>query len=366
MSNILIVGEQCFACTACYHICPVSCISMEPDGKGFLYPVVDEDQCTQCGLCLQVCPSLTNEGIGAALFPDTLVYAAKHTDALIREQSASGGAFTAISDFILEQGGVVYGAGFTETMTVSHMRAITKEQRDHLRGSKYVQSDLGEVYKEVEQDLGDGRRVLFTGTPCQVAGLRTYLQKPYDTLLLVDLLCYGVPSPKIFSEYVAHVEEKEGKALLGCSFRDKRKGWRNLLLHLDFGTKETLLDAPSSPYYSLFLKSTILRPCCYACKFCSFDRAGDITIGDFWGIEDTLPEFEDKQGVSLILVNSPKGVSAFQEFSPHLEYIQSTQEACLQPPLFKPTPPGKEKDAFWNEYAAYGYPYVAEKYGGRE
>lgn len=363
MNTISTVGEHCFGCTACKHLCPVGCIRMEPDEKGFLYPIVDEARCIDCGLCLQACPAIKGEQIGAELFPDTLVYAAKHQNDQSRSMSASGGAFTAISDYILEKHGVVYGAGYDTSMKVCHMRTTSSKQRDLLRGSKYVQSDLGNVYKEVQQDLKDGRNVLFTGTPCQVAGLRAYLQTEYEKLLLVDLLCYGVPSAKIFSEYVAQVEEQEGKPLINCTFRDKSKGWRHLLLNLDFGSRNIVLDAPSSPYYNLFLKGTILRPSCYACPFCSFDRPGDITIGDFWGIEDSLSEFEDEKGVSLVLVNSQKGEHAFQGFSKHLEYIRSTHEACLQPAVSEPTPPSKDEDAFWQEYASYGYPYITNKYG---
>lgn len=361
MNTIAIVGEDCFGCTACKHICPVGCITMESDSKGFLSPVIDTTHCTECGLCLEICPAL--EKGESKRHPDPRVFAVKHRDDTIRETSASGGAFSSIAEYILDQGGVVYGAAYDSKMHVRHMRCATKEMCEHLRGSKYVQSDLGDSFTNVEQDLQKGTRVLFTGTPCQVAGLRSFLGKEYERLLLVDLLCYGVPSPKIFSEYVAQVEQQEGKPLLNCTFRDKSKGWRNLLLNLDFGSKQTLIEASSSPFYSFFLKGTTLRSCCFTCKFCSFDRKGDITIGDFWGIENAFPQFEDKRGVSLLLLNSPKGERAFKEFSSYLIYKQSTQEASLQPALATPTPRTKDRDLFWKEYALYGYPYVANKYG---
>ena len=364
MNNISVVGDHCFGCTACEHICPVGCITLSPDDKGFLHPAVDEEACTGCGLCLGVCPYL-GDGYPRPL-EDTLVLAAKHRDDGIRMSSSSGGAFTAISDHLLEQGGVLYGAAYDEAMKVRHMRCTSKAQRDGLRGSKYVQSDLGQCYKEVEQDLKADRRVLFTGTPCQVAGLKAYLGREYEQLLLVDLLCYGVPSPKVFGDYVANIEEQEGKRLLGCSFRDKSQGWRAMLLHLDFGSKGILLDASQSSYYALFLKGTFLRPCCYECPFCSFERTGDMSIGDFWGIEDTLPQFEDEKGVSLILVNSPKGKSAFQAMANNLDYRQSTRKAALQPALSAPTPADKQRDAFWQEYARHGYAYGARKFGGAE
>ncbi|MDY0288722.1 MAG: Coenzyme F420 hydrogenase/dehydrogenase, beta subunit C-terminal domain [Sphaerochaeta sp.] len=364
MNNITIVGEHCFGCTACEHICPVGCITLSPDDKGFLLPVVDESACIECGLCLGACPYL-GDGYPRSS-EETLALAAKHRDSSTRMHSSSGGAFTAISDSLLEQGGVLYGAAYDEAMKVRHMRCISKAQRDALRGSKYVQSDLGQCYKEVEQDLKAGRRVLFTGTPCQVAGLRGYLGREYEQLLLVDLLCYGVPSPKVFADYVADIEGQEGKRLLGCSFRNKSKGWRAMLMHLDFGSKSIFLDASLSSYYALFLKGTILRPCCYECPFCSFDRPGDMTIGDFWGIEDTMPEFEDEKGVSLILVNSPKGKVAFQAMANKLDHRQSSRKAALQPALSAPTPADKHSDAFWKEYTCFGYGYVVHKYGGAE
>lgn len=363
MSTISLVKEHCFGCSACKQICPVSCISLEPDSKGFLYPIVDELQCIGCGLCLQVCPYITDQSLGAELYPNTLVYAAKHEDRTIRMQSSSGGAFTAISDYVLEQKGVIYGVAYDNTMTARHIRVDSPQQRDSLRGSKYVQSDLGDTFKEVEKDLNLDRTVLFTGTPCQVAGLRNYLQNEYEKLLLVDLVCYGVPSPKIFTEYMFEAEKKEGRKVIDCTFREKSKGWRNMVLQLDFGSKITTLDSFDSPYYTLFLKRTILRPSCHECKFCNFNRSGDITIGDFWGIEESLPEFEDEKGVSLLLVNSKKGKTLFKKIAKRLDYIESTHEKCLQPPFLEPTPPNKDKDAFWQEYETYGYSYVANKYG---
>ncbi len=364
MANIVQVGEHCFGCTACEHICPVSCISMVQDRKGFLYPSVDEKQCIDCGLCLQVCPYETDGKLDSELFPETLAYAAKHTDGTTRSQSSSGGAFTAISDYVLGQQGVVYGAGYDEDFSVYHMRATSIEQRNLLRGSKYAQSNLGTIYKAVEQDLQSTLPVLFTGTPCQVAGLRNYLQKDYKNLLLVDLICHGVPSQKVFKDYLSLMERQEGSPVTNCTFRDKSKGWKNLVLSLDFisGTKK--IDAPNSTYYSLFIDGTLLRPSCYECKFSTFNRPSDITIGDFWGIEKTLPLFDDEDGISLILVNSRKGESFFQSVSDQLSYIQSTHADCLQHSLFAPTEAHKNKEAFWKDYEEHGYLFVGNTYGG--
>ncbi|HAF85225.1 MAG TPA: hypothetical protein DCG32_02410 [Sphaerochaeta sp.] len=364
MTNIVQVGEHCFGCTACEHICPVSCICMVQDTKGFLYPQVDEEQCIDCGLCLQACPYVSDSNLNSDLFPDTIVYAAKHPDDATRMQSASGGAFTAISDYILEHQGVVYGAGYDAGLTACHMRASSTGQRDHLRGSKYVQSNLGDTYKTVEQDLQNSLRVLFTGTPCQVAGLRNYLQKDYENLLLVDLICHGVPSQKVFKDYLSQMEQQEGSAVIDCTFRDKSKGWKNLVMSLDFQSGTKKIEASNSTFYSLFIDGTILRPCCYECKFSNFNRPSDITIGDFWGIEQTFPLFDDEKGISLILVNSRKGETFFQPASELLSCLQSTHTDCLQHSLFAPTSSHANKDAFWKDYKEYGYLFAGEKYGG--
>jgi len=366
MATIVQVGEHCFGCTACVHICPVSCIRMVQDTRGFLYPVVDESQCIDCGLCLQVCPFVTDSNLGSELFPETLAYAAKHTDDATRRQSSSAGAFTAISEYVLGQQGVVYAAGYDDDLTVCHVRAISIEQRNLLRGSKYVQSNLGDTFKDVEHDLKHDLFVLFTGTPCQVAGLRNYLQKEYETLLLVDLICHGVPSQKVFKDYLDLVESLEGSSITSCTFRDTSKGWRNLAMNLGFASGSKIIDASNSSYYTLFVNGTILRPCCYECKFSNFDRSGDITIGDFWGIEKTLPQFEDEQGVSLILVNSHKGETIFRSVSDHLTCIQSTHADCLQHSLYAPTRAHANKDAFWKDYGEHGYQYAGKKYGGGE
>ncbi len=363
MDTIATIGKHCFGCTACEHICPVSCIRMDCDEQGFPYPIVDGSQCIDCGLCLQVCPYATDDMLGSELFPQTTVYAAKHTNDLTRRQSSSGGAFTAISDHVLDKKGVVYGVGYDADLKACHMRSDTREQRDLFRGSKYVQSSLGSTFKDVEQDLKDGMLVLFTGTPCQVAGLRNYLQKEYENLVLVDLICHGVPSQKLFDDYLALMGHQEGSAVKDCTFRDKSKGWKNLVLTLDFASHSKTIDAPDSSFYSLFVNGSILRACCYECKFSNFNRPSDITIGDYWGIENTLPQFDDENGISLILGNSRKGEAIIQSLTEQLTCIPSTHADCLQHSLYAPTQANANRDAFWNDYAEHGYAYVAHKYG---
>lgn len=217
---------DCCGCTACASICNHNAIKMEPDTLGFLYPVVDISKCTDCGLCEKVC-SFNDDYDKSLNLSEPIAYGARHKDIDEVMRSRSGAAFAAISDYILENGGVVYGAGFAEHFRVVHKRAATKEERDEFRGSKYVQSDMNTVYRQVREDLKDGLTVLFTGTPCQTAGLNSFVGKKLrDNLYLIDIVCHGVPSPYIWRDYVSYLEEKQGDEIIWVNFRDKQRfGW---------------------------------------------------------------------------------------------------------------------------------------------
>lgn len=219
--------SQCCGCTACASICAHDAITMQPDALGFLYPVVDKDKCVDCGLCEKVCAF--NDHYDTSLnLPKPDAYAARHKDMKEVETSRSGAAFIAISDYVLENGGVVYGAGYTDHFRVVHKRATTKEERDEFKGSKYVQSDMNTVFRQVKKDLKDGLAVLFSGTPCQTAGLHSYVgRKLREHLILVDIVCHGVPSPYMWRDYIAYLEKKQGDKICWVNFRDKQKfGWK--------------------------------------------------------------------------------------------------------------------------------------------
>lgn len=217
---------DCCGCTACASVCNHDAITMEPDALGFLYPKVDESRCTDCGLCEKVCAFNNNYDTSLNL-PKPDAYAARHKDMDEIMKSRSGAAFAAISDYILEQGGVVYGAGYKDHFRVAHKRATTKEERDEFRGSKYVQSDLSGVFRLIKQDLKNGLTVLFSGTPCQTSGLNSYVGKKLrENLVLIDIVCHGVPSPYIWRDYIAYLEKNQGAPIVWVNFRDKQKyGW---------------------------------------------------------------------------------------------------------------------------------------------
>lgn len=360
--------EECCACTACQSVCPQNAISMRADVKGFLYPKIDPERCKECGLCRLVCPMKRNAPEEKLAVPLPDFYAVKHRSDEIRMRSSSGGMFTAVSDWILEQGGAVYGAAFDDNFMVCHRRAATKAERDAFRGSKYVQSDLGDVFSQVKNDLTGGRTVLFSGTPCQTAGLSSFLacgKTNAERLYLCDLVCHGTPSPQIFNDYLAKVKRKYNSAIQSLAFRYKPAGWRTQAIKIEFCNRKFYQSSAADDiYYRLFLPNIILRPSCHHCPFASLRRPSDLTIGDFWGIEKAMPEFEDEKGVSLVLVNTEKGRRLFQAVKPTLDARPLPPDQGMQMNLKQPSSPSPKADAFWADYQTRGFEFTIRKYAG--
>ncbi|MFR5684657.1 MAG: Coenzyme F420 hydrogenase/dehydrogenase, beta subunit C-terminal domain, partial [Clostridia bacterium] len=293
---------KCYGCGACSKICPKNAIIMKMDKKGFFYPEIEKEKCIQCGLCEKVCwnPESNNE-----YFKEPLVYAVKSKDMQTRLQSSSGGVFTQFAKICLEENGVVYGACYAEDFEVKHIRIGNIEEIQKLRGSKYVQSNLKNVYSEVKKDLQNGKKVMFVGTPCQVYGLNQYLRGIDKlNLILVDLVCHGVTSPKIWKDYITFIERKYHGKLSKYTFRNKEKGWRGYHPLAKFDNGRKIESRCITSYTNLFSTDLALREGCYQCNFSSTHRKSDITIGDFWGLEKTIPEFIDDLGVSLVLINT--------------------------------------------------------------
>ena len=351
--------KDCCGCRACEQICPKQAIEMVEDEKGFRYPKIDYDLCSKCGLCDKVCAFDENyKNFG----DDPSVYAVKNRDEEVRSTSTSGGMFYAISDFILEQGGVVYGAGFKDRLYVCHKRAETKQERDEFKGSKYVQSDIGRSFILVKRDLDNGLKVLFTGTPCQVVALKSFLRRDYDNLTTVDFVCHGTPSNKLWQEYLDVIEKDTRNSVVHAEFRNKDAGWHipRTKLHLKEKGKKRIKGEQS--YLRLFYSNCFLMPSCYNCKFTNFNRASDITIGDFWGIEKSMPDFDDNRGISLVLVNSEKGRCLFESIKTGLIVRESCKENCLQEQLESPAVNDKNAVHFWDNYQKRRMRYVMTKY----
>lgn len=352
--------EDCCGCTACVSICPHDAITMVPDALGFLYPQVDMNKCVDCGLCERVCAF--NDNYDTSLNLDKpLAYGARHKNMKEVETSRSGGAFIALSDYILEHGGVVYGAGYADHFRVVHKRATTKEERDEFKGSKYVQSDMNSIFRQVKKDLRNGLTVLFSGTPCQTSGLNSYIGKKLrENLYLVDIVCHGVPGPYLWRDYLNYLEKIQGSPIVWVNFRDKQKyGWR---AHLESFIFKNGGGSKMSFTY-LFYKHIMFRQSCGKCHFCNTRRPSDITIADFWGWEKTDPEInKDDKGLSLVLVNTEKGKFLFDAVKESMDVIPAELENCLQTHLRMPSDIHPLRMQFEEDYNKKGFEYVYLKY----
>ena len=343
--------KDCCGCTACASICVHDAITMEPDALGFLYPKVDESKCVNCGLCEKVCQFKDNYDTSLNL-PKPIAYAARHKDIDEVMKSRSGAAFVAISDYILEQGGVVYGAGYKDHFRVAHKRATTKEERDEFRGSKYVQSDLTGVFRQVREDLKSGLTVLFSGTPCQTSGLNAFVGKKLrQNLILVDIVCHGVPGPYIWRDYLAYIERKHGSRVVNVNFRDKEKyGWKAHKETFEFENGDGNIS-----FVELFYYHICFRKSCGVCHFCNLHRPSDITIADYWGWERTDPQLNaDDKGCSLVLCNTETGYKLFEAVKDKMKTIPAELANVTQTHLQKPLEIHPRRDMFEQLYVNSG------------
>ena len=310
--------ENCSGCHACSNICPVGCITMMTDREGFVYPEVDKKKCINCNKCTNVC-NIINPIVSNNI---PKAYACYNKNEDIRLNSSSGGIFTLIAEYILDLKGVVFGAAFDKDFTVKHIEVTEKEQLNLLRGSKYVQSKIGDTYKFVKKYLDGGRAVLFTGTPCQIDGLIKFLGgKEYDKLYTQDIICHGVPSPKVWRDYVSHIKQGLDCDVDNITFRNKDNGWINYSIRFNSQSGVIYNSVFRNDYFMTgFIKNLYLRPSCYNCHSKSINRNSDITLADFWGIDNIVPEMNDDKGTSLIFVNTDKGTKLFNNISEKIVY----------------------------------------------
>lgn len=352
--------ENCCGCFSCYATCPVQAIVMKPDKEGFLYPSIESEKCIRCFKCISVCAFKQNEGLKKKQ-SKPIAYAVKHIDEKVREVSRSGGVFTAISDEILSKNGVVYGCALSEQFEAIHIRAEIQDERNRMRGSKYVQSNIGNIYNQVAEDLKLGRLVMFSGTSCQVAALKTFLVKDYDNLICVDIACMGVPSPVVWKDNILWLESKYGK-IERVDFRNKKDfGWRS---HVETYVMESGKVINSKVFPTLFTKWLILRPSCHQCPYKDVMHPGDVTLADFWGIDKAVPEFDDNKGVSLLLINTDKGNEFINKVKSDLNIKESCIEHAMQRSFISSCEKPEERKKFWKDYNKYPFEIIARKWGG--
>lgn len=353
-------NNRCCGCGGCRNICPVDAITMVEDVYGFPMPQINQEKCIHCGLCLKKCPVIDkheekekNPEVYAVWAPDE-----------IRKKSSSGGMFSLLAEQILQDGGAVFGAAFNENWEVVHKMIEEPAKLEKLRGAKYVQSDIGLSYRQVKDLLNQGRKVLFSGCPCQVAALKSYLGKAYEHLLTIDLVCHGVPSPMVFRKYIEEMYGKEN--LEDFAFRTKEKGYSCTVLRVKVKGKEVCYPSlkEKDPYEKAFHGSYALRKSCENCKFALIPRQGDITIGDYWGISDYDKSLSDGKGTSVVLVNSKKGENIFDEIQARADMVQKTPlEAATGKNRFGVhVPMPKQREVFLKTAAEEGFLKACKEY----
>ena len=341
----------CCGCTACYAICPKSAITMQEDSEGFKYPAIDKSKCIDCGLCCKVCP--LDKKLENVITP-AVSFACTAKDENFAKQSSSGGVFPLLTNMFAEQQAVIYGAAFDNNWKVKHIRVNDIDELKKLYTSKYVQSDMGDSFKQVKHDLDIGKEVLFAGTPCQVAGLKSYLSKEYNNLTTVDFICHGVPSPAVWRSYIKEKAVNLNSKIIDISFRNKKDGWKNYYFRIKTEDGNiTYEKASDNIYMQSFLKDLYLRPSCYDCKFKTLNRASDITLADFWGVEKVLPEMYTEKGVSLCWSSSDNGNRILCKALEDMVYKKVDLQDAIRhnPSAIKSVNVHKNRDKFFKAFA---------------
>jgi coenzyme F420-reducing hydrogenase beta subunit len=353
--------KECCGCSACVNICPQQAISMIPDEDGFLFPVINHALCIECGLCKKVCAFQNN--VLSEKKPIS-TYAAKHRNEVLLQKSSSGGVFPALAAWIVEKEGVVFGCSMDDNLEPCHVYVKEMEALASIQGSKYIQSDLKQNFSEVKEFLESGKYVLFTGTPCQIDGLKSFLSTDYKNLITADLICHGVPSVSFFKEYIRWFEKKHDAKVIQYKFRDKSKTGMGVIPKIEFLRSGKLFEkhiyCNLDVFMSLFEYGKICRECCYSCKYASEHRISDFTLGDYWGIEIFHPEVSTKDGVSVLLINSDKGKKILDDLDLDL-YVSSFDKAsAFNANLIRPTTKTEDHDFIMALFRENGFDAVAD------
>lgn len=355
-------NENCCGCSACVNACTKNAIKFVEDDEGFKYPSINKDKCINCDICTKVCPIQRESHSVQYNYPRA--YAGISLNSEIRKESSSGGIFTILAEEILKSGGVVFGAKFDSEFNVVHNYVETEKELKHLRGSKYVQSEIGNSYVETKKFLEDGRMVLFTGTPCQISGLKSFLKKDFDNLYTQDIICFGVPSPKVWRKYLEYRKQKDNNMPKNITFRDKRNSWKLFSVMFDYGNRQYEQSKAKDLYMKFFLEGLSLRTSCYNCKFKLKNKVADITLGDFWGIENIMPELDDDKGVSAIIVNNEKGKKLLETVSArmNIKEVGLNNIIASNSMLEKSTQYNKSRENFFSDLDKMDFEKLAKKY----
>lgn len=341
--------SHCCGCSACVQRCPKQCITMAEDEEGFLYPQVDTSKCVDCHLCEKVCPVINQDEARTPLE----VYAAKNSDDDIRLKSSSGGIFTLLAEQTIKDGGVVFGACWDKDWNVKHDYIDNISDLQRFRSSKYLQSVIGDSYLKAEQFLKTGRKVMFTGTPCQIAGFKHFLRKEYHNLLAVEVICHSVPSPGVWQQYLTtrlHTLKWNKSDIRNISFRDKKTGWKTYSFVVENKEGNSFAEfSNKNAFMRGFLADLYTRPSCHACPAKQLRSGSDLTLGDFWGIESLMPEIDDDKGVSAIIVNSDKGKQVLHNINVELYEVSYNKLTTRNPTLVKSFPIAPKRTEFFKE-----------------
>lgn len=361
--------KECCGCGACQAVCPRNAIEMVEDEYGFIYPKINESKCVNCDLCKKTCAYMNPKRMN----DDKTVYVAASKNDENLKKSASGGVFFELANSIIFDDGIVYGVSMefeNDKLTPKHIRVDNQEDLKKLQGSKYVQSECGNIYKSVKKDLIEGRKILFSGTPCQIEGLKSFLQyKEYENLFLVDIICHGVPSRKMFQDYINNFEVKNNCKVKEFYFRDKEKGWGlffKIIYEKNGKIEKIVKPSYESSFYQLFLDSSIYRENCYECPYAIENRNSDLTIGDFWGINQEYPDINinSTKGVSCIIANTIKGINVIEKYGSNLFNMNSEFEKVAKHnhQLNNPSKLPRERKKLLSLYKKKGYAILEKEY----
>ena len=318
--------SDCTGCLACADACNHAAIGVIKEGE-LLYPSIDKSKCVDCGMCKKVCPILRSEKENKK---EIITYACYNKNLKDRINSSSGGIFVLLAKQIIKKNGVVFGATFDNEFNVKHSYIETEKDLEKFMGSKYTQSVIGDSYKKVKEFLEKNRFVLFTGTPCQIEGLKSFLQKDYDKLYTQDIICHGVPSPKLWKKYLLFQKNKYNEQINSISFRNKDNGWEKFQMKIQFDTKIYSQNHSNDIYMKAFLGNICLRDSCYNCSFKKKYRESDITLGDYWGVNNIHPDLNDDKGISVMIVNTPKGNELFEQIKEDIEYVETNVDEAIK------------------------------------